>query len=125
MARAAVETYAFPSGIIAPKGALVIVSPLVQHTLPELWQDAEAFRPGRWQIPDPALPRYAYIPFGAGPRVCVGEHFAKMEAILILVSILSRWKLSPISDDQVAPDPLITLRPKTPILVKVTERHCV
>jgi cytochrome P450 len=75
------------------------------------YQDPDAFRPERW---DPAArkpPKFAYFPFGAGPRNCVGAQFATMEAKLILASIAQRWRLDLAPGTTVHVDPALTLRP--------------
>ena len=123
MARSAEAAYAFPSGIAVRAGTLVVVSPLVQQTHPAYWQAPREFRPERWETQSQSPPpRYAYVPFGAGPRACVGEHFANLEAMLILATIFSRWTLTTVTDAEIAADPLITLRPRTPIILRLSAR---
>jgi cytochrome P450 len=58
-----------------------------------------------------ALPRYAYFPFGAGPRICIGEHFAWMEGRLLLAALARRWRLRLVPGHPVAVAPQVTLRP--------------
>ncbi len=100
-------------GVHLPVGTLVILSQWVMHRLPAIWQDAEVFKPERW---DPAngqqLPPGAYFPFGGGPRTCIGMPLAQLEARLILTSILQRYIPQP--DPSYKPElrPTITLRPK-------------
>jgi cytochrome P450 len=88
------------------------------------YQDPEVFRPERWD-PNAAKkpPKFAYFPFGAGPRNCVGAQFATMEAKLILASIAQRYQLDLAPGTQVAVDPAITLRPAggLPMLVRRRE----
>src|SRR5215471_12650683 len=76
-------------GVRLPVGTLLILSQWVIHRLPDIWQDAEAFKPERW---DPAneqrIPPGAYFPFGGGPRTCIGMPLAQLEARIILASIL-------------------------------------
>ena len=78
-------------GMKLPVGTLLILSQWVMHRLPEIWQDAEVFKPERW---DPAneqdIPPGAYFPFGGGPRTCIGMPLAQLEARIILASILQR-----------------------------------
>lgn len=80
----------------------------------ERWYDNPYdFEPERWsdgRTDD--LPRYAYLPFGGGPRICIGNSFAMMEAQLILASIVQRFKLTHVQGHKVEPEPLVTLRPK-------------
>lgn len=70
-----------------------------------------------------ALPRCAYFPFGAGPRICIGNHFATMEAHILLATLLSRLRFDLVSDGPVACEPLVTLRPKGGLHMRVTVRR--
>src|SRR5436305_7219676 len=100
-------------GVKLPVGTLLILSQWVMHRLPEIWQDAEVFKPERW---DPAneqhIPPGAYFPFGGGPRTCIGMPLAQLEARLILASILQRYTPQPIPGFRPRLQPTITLRPK-------------
>src|SRR6266705_5271781 len=100
-------------GIRLPVGTMVILSQWVTHRLPDIWQDAEAFKPERW---DPAngqqIPPGAYFPFGGGPRTCIGMPLAQMEARLILTSILQHYTPQPAPGYTPGFQPVITLRPK-------------
>ena len=100
-------------GVRLPVGTLVILSQWVIHRLPDIWQDAEAFKPERW---DPAneqqLPPGAYFPFGGGPRTCIGMPLAQLEARLILASMLQRYTPQPAPGYTPGFQPVITLRPK-------------
>ena len=71
-----------------------------------------AFDPGRWLDERQAgRPKMAFIPFGAGPRSCVGEGFAWMEGVLLLATFAQRWRLTLVEQDAMRPDPKITFRP--------------
>jgi len=94
-----------------PAGTVVVVSPYLLHRDPRWWPEPEAFRPERWAGEDPSRPRLAYLPFGAGPRMCVGEPFAWVEATLVLAAIARRWRLRPAPGRPVAVRPAVTLRP--------------
>lgn len=100
-------------GVRLPVGTVVILSQWVMHRAPEIWPDAEVFKPERW---DPAneqqLPPGAYFPFGAGPRMCVGMPLAQLEARLILASMLQHYTPRPVPGSTAAVKPVITLRPK-------------
>lgn len=103
-------------GYLIPKGGLVFVSQCVMHRDPRWFSDYDAFRPERWTPEFKAsLPRYAYFPFGGGPRQCIGEPFAWMEGILILATIWQQWRLELAPGDPVETSALITLRPRYPI----------
>jgi len=110
------------------KGSLVLVSQWVTHRDPRWWDEADAFRPERWLEPtggqeagrsggrDPGRAggqrggRFAYYPFGAGTRVCIGEQFAWMEATLALATFAQRWRLRLVPGREVTPQAIITLR---------------
>jgi cytochrome P450 len=94
------------------KDALVFFSPYVLHRMPQYWPDPEAFMPERWADESVKRPKCAYIPFSSGPRKCIGDGFALMEAVLLLATILQRTHLELVPGQQVVPEPLITLRPK-------------
>src|SRR5438105_86756 len=100
-------------GVRLSVGTMVILSQWVIHRLPNIWQDAEAFKPERW---DPAngqqIPPGAYFPFGGGPRTCIGMPLAQMEARLILTSILQHYTPQPAPGYTPGFQPVITLRPK-------------
>ena len=85
-------------GYTLPRGAQVHLLPYLAHHDERWWQDPERFDPARFSPEqEPQIPPYAYFPFGAGPRSCVGKHFSMMETQLILASLLQRyrWELAP------------------------------
>jgi len=110
-----------------PAGTLVIVSPWVRHRDPAAWDEPSAFDPGRFldhnRDPDtdarPTRPTGAYLPFGIGPRLCVGRDFALLEATLLLARLTLRWRLAPVPGHRVLPNPRVTVRPRggLPLLV--------
>lgn len=77
----------------------------------DLWEDADAFRPERF-ADRKAIDRYAYLPFGDGPRVCIGAAFALQEAVIILATLLARFKFTPVKGRTPEPKMIITLRPE-------------
>ncbi|HEX2205647.1 MAG TPA: cytochrome P450 [Longimicrobium sp.] len=94
------------------RGVVVLLSPWVTHRDPRWFPEPERFDPGRWTPEaEAALPRYAYFPFGGGPRKCIGEGFAWMEGVLVLAAIARRWRLRHVPGATVGTEPLITLRP--------------
>lgn len=104
-------------------GSIVLVSPYAVHRQPEYFPEAETFDPDRFSPErERDLPRYAYIPFGGGPRICIGNNFAMQEACLILAAMVQKVRLSLVPGTDLTPDPLITLRPKYPILMRLTRR---
>lgn len=105
-------------------GTTVLVSPWVLHHDPRHYDDPAAFRPERWTDGlSKRLPRYAYMPFGGGPRICIGQRFAMIEAILILATIAQRFSARWLPERTVTPFPSITLRPKGGIWAELRERR--
>jgi cytochrome P450 len=98
-------------GFTIPSGSIVVVSPWLLHHDDRWWPEAAAFRPERWLGDRPEASRFAYVPFGGGPRRCIGEPFALMEGTLVLATIAQQWRFRTISDDQPRLQPVVTLRP--------------
>lgn len=95
-----------------PAGSLIVISPYVIHRHPQFWTAASSFQPQRFSEQyEKTWPRYAYIPFGGGPRLCIGNHFALIEGALILAAVTQRYRLALDEGQQVRVDPLVTLRP--------------
>jgi cytochrome P450 len=94
------------------RGTTVFMTAYVIHRDPRWFDDPDAFRPERWADGlIQRIPRYAYFPFGGGPRICIGNSFAQMEAALVLATIAQKYRLSPAPDAVVTPLPSMTLRP--------------
>ncbi|MBC8102603.1 MAG: cytochrome P450 [Cytophagales bacterium] len=108
------------------RGQVVFASPYVQHRREENFSRPLQFDPLRWQDPDAErqLPhRYAFMPFGGGPRVCVGGHFAYMESHLILATVLRQVRLSLVPGQKApVPEPLFTLRPRDGLILQGKRR---
>jgi cytochrome P450 len=101
------------SGYHLPRGWMAFVIPFVLHRLPSLWEEPEAFDPDRFSPERSAdRPKFAYVPFGAGPRQCIGNQFALMEAQLIVATLAQRYRLRLVPGHRVEAWPLITLRPR-------------
>jgi len=111
-------------GYPVPAGTTIFLSPWVVHRDQRWFDDPLAFRPERWEN-DLAkkLPRFAYLPFGGGPRMCIGNSFALMEAALVLASVVRRYRLAPRPGRSVQPFPSITLRPRDGTPMTVTRRR--
>ena len=93
--------------------SVVIVSPWLIHRNPIFWPDPERFDPERFSpARSEGRARYSFLPFGAGPRICIGAGFAITEAVLVLATILQRWRVRLVPDHPVEPVALITLRPR-------------
>jgi len=94
-------------------GSLVCVSPYILHRHPRYWDSPEEFRPERFAAGEEASAAgRAYLPFGGGPRICVGQAFALSEAQLVLATLASRIRLRAVSDETAEPEALVTLRPR-------------
>src|SRR5260221_4968671 len=107
-------------GYALPKGAYVLLFPYVTHRHPAFWKQPDEFDPERFSTGREAeRPRFAYFPFGGGPRLCIGNQFALYEAQLILATILSRYQLRLLPGRVVVPEPLVTLRPRGGLLMTV------
>jgi cytochrome P450 len=100
-------------GFRLPRGWLAFVIPYVLHRLPAYWQDPDVFDPERF-LPERSAdrPKFVYLPFGAGPRQCIGNQFALIEAHLILATLAQGYRLQLVPRHRVEPWPLITLRPR-------------
>ncbi len=95
-----------------PAGSLVLVSPYVTHRLAEFWEEPEQFRPERFASgPRQQRHHYVFLPFGGGPRVCVGRESAMFQSQLVLTSIIQRFRFVPADSSRVTPEPWVTLRP--------------
>lgn len=100
-------------GYRVPARSNLMIIPYLLHRDERWWDDPLTFNPDRWTPEmESALPKYAYMPFGGGPRICIGNSFAKMEAELLLASIVQRYRLTLKPGHPVEPEPLVTLRPK-------------
>jgi cytochrome P450 len=100
-------------GYVVPARSVVSLMPFVTHRDPRWYPEPERFDPQRW-TPDEAAkrPKFSYYPFGAGPRQCIGESFAWMEATLLLATIAQQWRMKLAPNHPVALEPLITLHAK-------------
>ena len=123
IARTVIEPYeAF--GITFPKNALVLTSQWITHRDERWYSNPLNFDPERWTPQARAgRPKFSYFPFGAGPRQCIGESFAWMEGVLLLASIARNWKFSVVPETHVELLPVITLRPKFGMKLRVDKTN--
>jgi cytochrome P450 len=111
------------NGYAINKQNLIFTSPYTMHRHPRYYSAPHDFIPERWtETFEKGLPKYAYFPFGGGPRVCIGNSFAMMEAQLVLATIAQRWQLDLLPNQTITPEPMITLRPKEGIHMRLTAR---
>ncbi len=111
-------------GYVVPRGSLISVNTYAMHHDRRFFDDPERFDPERFAAGwEEQIPRYAFLPFGGGPRVCIGNGFAMMEARLILAAVAQRWRLSVEPDQEIVPAQLVTVRPKHGIRMRVTRRE--
>lgn len=111
------------SGHRLPAGTLVIISPWVRHRDGGAWADPDRFDPARFlDRAEGGRPDTAYLPFGAGPRLCIGREFALLEATLLVARLAQRWELAPLSGDRVRPHPRVTVRPRGGLRLQLSER---
>lgn len=110
-------------GQAIPKGAMVVVMPWVLHRHEQLWDRPERFEPERFSpARSVGRARFGYLPFGGGPRVCIGMAMALTEATIILATLAQRYRLDLAPDQTIELLPRITLRPKTPIKMILRRR---
>lgn len=106
-----------------PKGSLVVVSTYALHRDRRFFPEPEQFNPERFAAGwEERISRFAYLPFGGGPRVCIGNGFAMMEARLVLATVAQRCKLLLESNAEIAPKQLVTLRPNHAVRMRIEKR---
>jgi len=107
-------------GYEIPAGSVILISPYIAHRDPRFFPNPEAFIPERWEAKS-SLTRFAFIPFGAGPRSCIGEHLARLEGVMIIAAVAQKFRLRPVSGYPVVTQPrpfeLLTPRYGIPLLV--------
>jgi cytochrome P450 len=108
-----------------PAGSSVLISPWLIHRHRTLWDRSDEFDPDRFETNEgKASSKCAYIPFSAGPRVCVGKAFATQEAHLILASIVQRYRIDAVLEHEPEPVGRVTVRSDNGIQVRLFHRSC-
>ena len=111
------------SGYMIRAGSTVLVSQFATHRHPQFWEDAEAFQPARFTAErEAARHRYAYFPFGGGPRACIGSHFAILEATIAVALLLQRFQVHSEQKAVSLDSAGITLRPRGAVPLRLTTR---
>jgi cytochrome P450 len=108
------------SDFAAPKGSILLVCMAVLHRREEFFPEPDRFLPDRWL--QSTAPKFAYLPFGGGGRLCIGERYAWMEGVLCLANLAQRYRLDLLPGNQVEPLGLLTLRPKHGLRMRVRAR---
>jgi cytochrome P450 len=105
-------------------GNLLVLSPYLTHHDPALWENPSTFNPQRFtKEAEKEHHKFAYFPFGGGPRVCIGNHFAMMEIQLLLVTILQQYTADLAPNADIQPEPVLTLRPLNGMPMILRKRH--
>jgi unspecific monooxygenase len=110
VARAAYGADTVAGRAVKPKD-VIIIAPWLLHRHEKLWRDPNAFIPERFMAPNPPPDRFAYMPFGAGPRICIGAHFAMVEAILALAKLIGEFRVELNDTVPVIPVGVVTTQP--------------
>ncbi|HUA00282.1 MAG TPA: cytochrome P450 [Candidatus Aquilonibacter sp.] len=122
LARMAIEPCQI-GGYDIPLGSTILLAPWVTHRDPRFYDEPDVFRPERWLDGlMQRLPAGAYFPFGDGPRRCIGQGFALMEAAIVIATLAQKFRLSLLPGQDVTPEPLVTLRPRNHIRMKLHAR---
>ena len=112
------------AGHAIPAGTTIVIAPYVLHRSPRLWDAPDLFDPSRFLEPARAtIDRYAYLPFGAGPRICIGASFALQEAMLTLAEIMRSFRLAVAPGYAVWPLQRVTLRPRGGLPMRIVPRE--
>ena len=110
------------AGMPVKKNDIVLIAPWLLHRHEKLWREPNAFIPARFMAPAPPPDRFAYLPFGVGARVCIGAHFALVEATLALAKIIGAFKVELIDKEPVMPVGVVTTQPDRSPMFRITRR---
>ena len=121
IARAAAEPDTV-AGLAVSRRDVIVIAPWLLHRHEKLWRDPEAFIPSRFMAPAPPPDRFAYLPFGVGPRVCIGAHFALVEATLALAKLVGAFRIGLVDHEPVLPIGVVTTQPDRSPKFRITAR---
>jgi unspecific monooxygenase len=110
------------AGMPVKKNDIVLIAPWLLHRHEKLWRDPNAFIPTRFMSPSPPPDRFAYLPFGVGARVCIGAHFALVEATLALAKLIGAFKVELVDKAPVLPVGVVTTQPDRSPMFRITCR---
>jgi unspecific monooxygenase len=121
IARAAAEPDTV-AGLAVSRRDVIVIAPWLLHRHEKLWRDPEAFIPSRFMAPAPPPDRFAYLPFSVGPRVCIGAHFALVEATLALAKLVGAFRIGLVDHEPVLPIGVVTTQPDRSPKFRITAR---
>jgi cytochrome P450 len=110
------------AGLSIRKRDIILIAPWLLHRHEKLWQEPNAFVPSRFMPPSPPPDRFAYLPFGVGPRVCIGAHFAITEATLALAKLIGAFKVELLDKDPLTPVGIVTTQPDRSPMFAISPR---
>jgi cytochrome P450 len=110
------------AGVPVTAGDVILIAPWLLHRHEKLWDEPNAFTPERFLAPNPPPDRFAYLPFGVGPRVCIGAQFALTEAALALARIIRTFRVELIDRDPVVPTGVVTTQPDRSPMFRISRR---
>jgi cytochrome P450 len=110
------------AGIPVRPNDLVMIAPWLLHRHEKLWNEPNAFMPQRFMAPSPPPDRFAYLPFGVGARVCIGAHFALVEATLALAKLVGAFRITLVDREPVMPIGVVTTQPDRSPMFRLARR---
>jgi cytochrome P450 len=110
------------AGMAIARNDVILIAPWLLHRHEKLWRDPNAFVPERFMAPAPPPDRFAYLPFGAGPRICIGAHFALVEATLALARIAAAFRVTLLDKEPIMPMGVVTTQPDRSPMFQITPR---
>jgi unspecific monooxygenase len=110
------------AGLPVKKRDVILIAPWLLHRHEKLWRDPNAFIPSRFMAPQPPPDRFAYLPFGVGARVCIGAHFALVEATLALAKMIGAFRVTLLDKEPVMPIGIVTTQPERSPMFQIAGR---